>query len=524
MASACSTSAIVVWEWEGDQPGNFIPYDSRASNWIEQQRDLKMSEVDLSSVDSFHANWKIIFRLGKQISRFGVTREVRRKVYSGSYPIKDGIVWEWKADFGWQQYNVKIAKTIEKCYNRGDTEFDLGKTKLRLPNVIYFDSMSQRNKFTMFRRNVRRTRLGTDYVSAVQCAPRDQSHLSISNSRSSKVMHKFNTSKGSKSKGKNRQYGSAKKGTDTESSTESDNDSYTCDNDEKLIARYSTDKIRVKNGYLEEYYYMSNLSSNEEEEDKEGVDYEEEVEGKEDKEKVEDTVSHQHTAVMQLQRRPITHLVLQVFCKPCDSIEKTSECSICLEKLTEHSSSFGKNSDNSVIELNKCKHKFHECCLEALYENGNKDSSLQCPICKTIHGTKHGDQPPGHMTVTRMSRSVPGYERHGSIQITYDIRSGTRGPTDPNPGSPYTAMGFPRIAYLPDNHKGNTVLKLLQTAWNRKLIFTIATSVTTGSPNCVVWNEIHHKTEGFSNSSGHGYPDPNYLDNVLQELKSQGVE
>lgn len=40
----------------------------------------------------------------------------------------------------------------------------------------------------------------------------------------------------------------------------------------------------------------------------------------------------------------------------------------------------------------------------------------------------------------------------------------------------------------------------------------------------VVWNEIHHKTEPFSNISGHGYPDPNYLDNVLKELSIQGVE
>ena len=33
----------------------------------------------------------------------------------------------------------------------------------------------------------------------------------------------------------------------------------------------------------------------------------------------------------------------------------------------------------------------------------------------------------------------------------------------------------------------------------------------------------HHKTESTSNYSGHGYPDPNYLDNVLMELSLQGV-
>ena len=47
--------------------------------------------------------------------------------------------------------------------------------------------------------------------------------------------------------------------------------------------------------------------------------------------------------------------------------------------------------------------------------------------------------------------------------------------------------------------------------------------MTTGHPDTVVWNEIHHKTEFGSNSTGHGYPDPNYVDNVLAELASQGI-
>lgn len=60
-------------------------------------------------------------------------------------------------------------------------------------------------------------------------------------------------------------------------------------------------------------------------------------------------------------------------------------------------------------------------------------------------------------------------------------------------------------------------------AWDRRLIFTIGTSSTTGESDTVVWNEIHHKTEFGSNLTGHGYPDPNYLDNVMRELSAQGV-
>ena len=68
------------------------------------------------------------------------------------------------------------------------------------------------------------------------------------------------------------------------------------------------------------------------------------------------------------------------------------------------------------------------------------------------------------------------------------------------------------------------MLKLLRKAWERKLTFTIGTSVTTGAANTIVWNEIHHKTESTTNFSGHGYPDPKYLDNVTAELAAQGVE
>ena len=45
----------------------------------------------------------------------------------------------------------------------------------------------------------------------------------------------------------------------------------------------------------------------------------------------------------------------------------------------------------------------------------------------------------------------------------------------------------------------------------------------TGASDTVVWNDIHHKTE-INNHSGHGYPDPNYLDNVLRKLAARGVE
>lgn len=66
------------------------------------------------------------------------------------------------------------------------------------------------------------------------------------------------------------------------------------------------------------------------------------------------------------------------------------------------------------------------------------------------------------------------------------------------------------------------VLQLLIKAWKRRLTFTVGRSATTGESDTVVWNEIHHKTEE-RNTTGHGYPDPNYLKNVTEELASHGV-
>ncbi|XP_064425045.1 probable E3 ubiquitin-protein ligase DTX2 isoform X1 [Latimeria chalumnae] len=203
-------------------------------------------------------------------------------------------------------------------------------------------------------------------------------------------------------------------------------------------------------------------------------------------------------------------------------------CIICMEKLScasgyDEMSKSNTMQASAVGKLTKCGHVFHLLCMLAMYNNGNKDGSLQCPSCKAIYGEKTGTQPKGRMDVNLISHSLPGHPDCGTIQIVYTISPGIQGPEHPNPGKPYSARGFPRHCYLPDNEKGRKVLQLLKVAWDRRLIFTVGTSSTTGEMDTVVWNEIHHKTEMGSNTSGHGYPDPSYLDNVIAELGAQGV-
>jgi deltex-like protein len=80
-----------------------------------------------------------------------------------------------------------------------------------------------------------------------------------------------------------------------------------------------------------------------------------------------------------------------------------------------------------------------------------------------------------------------GYSNCGTIVIEYHFPSGTL----PD-GKRYS--GTSRTGYLPDNEEGRECAELLKKSFDRRLTFTIGTSVTTGRSDCVVWNGIHHKT------------------------------
>lgn len=65
-------------------------------------------------------------------------------------------------------------------------------------------------------------------------------------------------------------------------------------------------------------------------------------------------------------------------------------------------------------------------------------------------------------------------------------------PEHPNPGIRHS--GTTRTAFLPACKEGEKVLRLLRKAFDRRLIFTVGRSVTTGLNNVITWNDIHHKT------------------------------
>ncbi|XP_043107890.1 LOW QUALITY PROTEIN: E3 ubiquitin-protein ligase DTX3L [Puntigrus tetrazona] len=180
-------------------------------------------------------------------------------------------------------------------------------------------------------------------------------------------------------------------------------------------------------------------------------------------------------------------------------------CAICRDDFT----------DKTKL---KCGHEFCQECIDLSV----KSLGPICPVCKEVFGRLEGNQPNGKMTVTRSMLSLPGYSHCGTIEIHYNIPSGIQTKNHPNPGKNF--HGATRLAYLPDNLEGNEVLKLLQRAFNQKLIFTVGTSTTSGVQNAVTWNDIHHKTSRSGGSLNYGYPDPGYLKRVKDELKAKGIE
>lgn len=77
-------------------------------------------------------------------------------------------------------------------------------------------------------------------------------------------------------------------------------------------------------------------------------------------------------------------------------------------------------------------------------------------------------------------------------------------------------------AFLPATETGVQVLELFQVAFRRKLLFTIATSLTTGFRRPTF--NIHLKTSRSGSMASHGYPDPTYLTRALRELADHGIQ
>ncbi|XP_052099922.1 uncharacterized protein LOC127734203 [Mytilus californianus] len=188
-----------------------------------------------------------------------------------------------------------------------------------------------------------------------------------------------------------------------------------------------------------------------------------------------------------------------------DVPDEDQPCVVCLCEMDD------------PVELKECKHAFCRQCIMEVF--GAKPS---CPVCGTLYGKVYGDQPRnGIANIYIDEESLPGYDRKRTWVVYYDFPDGKQESFHPEQGKPYE--GIKRRAFLPYNDEGTEVLKLLKKAFQQGLTFTIGTSRTTGKEGVLTWNDIHHKTSRTGGSQKFGYPDPEYLMRVKDELASKGV-
>nr|XP_027327868.1 probable E3 ubiquitin-protein ligase DTX2 isoform X4 [Anas platyrhynchos] len=527
-----SSPAVAVWEWQ-DEFGRWRPYRGNVCSYIEQvlqaaqQKGRRSGSSLVSSIPLGHADAVLapyvidIPSLTQFRQDTGTMRAVRRHLFPGSSAAGQGIVWEWQNDEGgWSPYEMSVCEVLEQARATNHQRVDLA------PFGYNYDvdlvAQVQINKTTRFRRGVQR-RLDSPYPATNASAP---GHAGVGCSCqqcwlnggtgpiTTRYRHSATNFPNSSSSSSSSSSAAATQQLSGRT-TSAGSSSFVPYNKPALSAARSTPRLSAQSTWalpqaggpstgLAAPNGVSALS-------------------------LPVKMSKPSKVNQALAATPTEpEVVVRKYLEELKGTPADEDCIICMEKLASPSG-YGDACECSTIKpemvgrLTSCQHSFHMLCVLAMYSNGNKDGSLQCPSCKTIYGEKTGTQPKGRMEVSTFPQSLPGHKDCGTIQIVYHISRGIQGPEHPNPGMPYTARGFPRYCYLPDNEKGRKVLELLKVAWKRRLIFTVGTSSTTGESNTVVWNEIHHKTEMDTNLSGHGYPDPNYLDNVLAELAAQGV-
>ncbi|NXE99609.1 DTX1 ligase, partial [Menura novaehollandiae] len=533
---------VVVWEWLNEH-GRWRPYSAAVCHHIENvlKEDARGSVV-LGQVDVQLAPYVIDLQSMHQFRQdTGTMRPVRRNFYDPSSAPGKGIVWEWENDNNsWTPYDMDICITIQNAYEKQHPWLDL--SSLGFCYLIYFSSMSQMNRQTQRKRRLRR-RMDLAYPLTMGSIPKSQSWpvgASTGTPCSCPQCLLVNSTRAASNAILASQRRKLYPGAVRQSSTFAGGALWPAGTGPPAVAGGAAkgEGLRVPGarfapGQSVPSAALPGLNNLNRPGTQRGA-------GLGARATVPPGVPalpvknlngtgpvHPALAGMTgilmcaaglpvcLTRapKPILHPppVSKSDIKPVPGVNgicrktkkkqlkksKTPEdvvrryiqkvknppdedCTICMERLVTSSGYEGVLSPRGIKpelvgKLGKCGHMYHLLCLLAMYNNGNK-----------VSGTPGAALPRGRggWVLARLGRGCWVGE--------------------PWPCPPQ-------------------VLKLLIVAWDRRLIFTIGTSNTTGESDTVVWNEIHHKTEFGSNLTGHGYPDPNYLDNVLAELLAQGV-
>ncbi|XP_072693490.1 probable E3 ubiquitin-protein ligase DTX2 isoform X3 [Canis lupus baileyi] len=545
-----SPVAVAVWEWQ-DGLGTWHPYSATVCSYIEQQFVQQKGQrfglgslahsIPLGQADPSLAPYIIDLPSWTQFRQdTGTMRAVRRHLFPQQSAPGRGIVWEWLSDDGsWTAYEASVCDFLEQQMARGNQLVDLA--PLGYNYTVNYATHTQTNKTSSFCRSVRR-QAGTPYPVTTIIAPPGHTgvacscHQCLSGGGTGPVSGRYRHSM------TNLPAYPVPQPPHRTAIVFGAHQAFAPYSKPSLSGARSAPRLNTANPWGgappslgSQPLYRSSLSHLGLQHQPPGLSTASGASASLPSGPVSSPGSIPAAVPMQMQM-PKPSRVQQALAGMTSILMSAIGLPVCLSRAPQPASPpascLASKSHSSVKRLRKMSMKGGtpkpepEQVIKKYTEELKMASDEDCIICMEKLSVVSGysdvthSKTIGPVAVGRLAKCSHAFHL---LCLLAMYCNGNKGPEHPNPGKPFTARGFPRQCYLPDNAQGRKVLELLKVAWKRRLIFTVGTSSTTGETDTVVWNEIHHKTEMDRNVTGHGYPDPNYLQNVLAELAAQGV-